>query len=258
MNGSRLLLALAILFTPDVVNAQNLEHAIEVGIGSDRLSANNDRDYDNWRAGYLAYEQRFSDDTLVYGRYQATERFAQTDGEWQLGSYIDLNPNWQAQLEVGVSPTARVRPEHYATIWLRRQLADGYGVSLGLHRNAWRNSTSQGYSGRVERYLGQWRWAYTLRHEQLQNTNASALGHVGELSYYYGPHNSAITVAVNSGQELEKINVDQVVETDTTGIAWYGLHYTSARWGWRWALTWQAQGDYYDRLGGQIGVRYRF
>lgn len=241
---------------------QSDDQAVELGIGADQLSNN----YSDWQLGYLLYEQRTERGHLFYTRYQHTERFSQRDNEWLVGAYLALDSDWLAQLEVGTSPTHNVRPELFGNAWLSRKLNEGYIASVGAHHSRWStvnvSTSSQGYSARLERYVGNWRWSYTARFDQLQGASESGLSHTATLSYYYDTvrarEPSNITFAVNSGEELEKVSPLNVVVTDVQGISLYGLHNTTKHWAWRWALTWQEQGDFYDRSGVTLGVRYRF
>ena len=255
-----LTLALAPAAQAQQATAQTAQttQAFEAGVGFDQLS----QPYADWQLGYLQYERRLSSNNLVYARYQHTERFDLRDNEWLLGGYLQLSEKWQAQLEFATSPSHNVRPEYSANAWLNRQLDNGYVAGFGVHRSKWSSSTSQGYSGKIERYIGNWRWSYVARFDQLQSADGDGISHTASLSYYYdhaqNQELSSVTLAINSGEELEKVNARDVLVTDVTGLSLYGLHATSERWAWRWALNWQEQGDFYDRTGASIGVRYRF
>ncbi|SFR56735.1 outer membrane protein, YaiO family [Pseudidiomarina maritima] len=235
-----------------LANTEN-ESSFEIGAGQDWLSGN----YTDWSLGYLNYERQISPDWLGYARYQRTERFSQFDNEWFVGSYFRINELWQSQLEVSYSSTKRVRPEYSVNGYASRELGNGYIASIGVHRNSWSSSTSQGYSLGLERYINRWRWAYRIRYEQLQAGDGDGLSHQASLSYYYRER-SHWTVALNAGDEIEKINANEIVATSVKGIALYGLHELNQSWDWRWAFNFQQQGDYYDRIGTQFGVRYHF
>ncbi|WP_339880193.1 YaiO family outer membrane beta-barrel protein [Pseudidiomarina gelatinasegens] len=231
----------------------NFTQALEFGAGKEFLSGS----ANDWQLGYLAYERQVNNTWLGYARYQKTKRYNLTDDEWLFGSYFNLNENWQTHIELSQSPTNRVRPQTGANIWLTRSFGRGFIGSAGLHRSDWETSVSQGYSVRIERYITQWRWAYTMRLDTLQSGSGEGVSHAGSLSYY-GTGDDSITVAINTGEEVEKVSANQVLVSDVLGISVYGLHYTTQNWGWRWSLSFQEQGDFYNRLGANIGVRYRF
>lgn len=234
--------------------SQDDEHrALELSVGSEQLSDN----YQSWQLAALQYEQQLNPDALVYARLQNTKRFGQRDNEWSLGTYYNITSQWQTHIELSHSPSHRVRPVSAVQGWLSRTLSNGFVASVGYHRTDWDPTISQGYSGRIERYVGAWRWAYTLRHEALNGASQNGLSHQLALSRYYDEH-SHISVAMSVGEELEKINLTDVVITNVKGVAVYGLHYSSNQWGWRWSVGFNKQGDYYDRIGTQIGLRYRF
>lgn len=234
------------------LSAQPYDQAVEAGIGFDSLSGN----YDNWKNAYIQYEQSLSDETLSYLRFNQTRRFDLSDNELLLGFYTKVNENWQLFGEFGGSGTSRVRPELQGQIILSRSLSNGYLASIGLHRSHWPTSTSQGYSLQVERYFDQWRWSYRIRQDHLLG-GSSALSHAATLSYFYADW-SSITIAVNQGEEAEKVAPQQLLITDVKGISLYGLHQLSSDWGVRWALSFNQQGNFYDRRGGLLGLRYRF
>lgn len=232
--------------------AQPYDEALEAGFGFDSLSGN----YDNWQNAYVQYEQSLSNKTLGYLRFNQTRRFDLSDNELLAGFYTDLNENWQLFGELGGSGTSRVRPELQGQIILSRALSNGYLISAGTHRSHWPTSTSQGYSLQLERYFDQWRWSYRIRQDHLLGGD-SALSHAATLSYFYDEW-STITLALNQGEEAEKVAPQQVLITKVKGISMYGLHQLSPDWGLRWALSFNQQGDFYDRRGVLLGLRYRF
>jgi len=249
----RLMASFAVLLSTAANATTDTKNSFEIGAGQDSLSGS----YRDWSLGYLNYEHQLSPDWLGYARYQRTERFSQFDDEWFVGSYFRMNELWQGQLEVSFSSSKRVRPEYSVNGYASRELGNGYIASIGLHRNRGSSSTSQGYSLGIERYIDRWRWAYKIRYEQLQAGDGDGLSHQASLSYYYRER-SHWTVAVNAGDEIEKINANDVVATSVKGVAVYGLHELNQSWDWRWAFSFQQQGDYYDRIGTQFGVRYHF
>jgi len=234
------------------LSAQTYDQALEAGIGFDGLSGN----YDNWQNTYLQYEQTLSNETLGYLRFNQTRRFDLSDNELLAGFYTELNENWQLFGEIGGSGTSRVRPELQGQIILSRALSNGYLISAGTHRSNWTISSSQGYSLQLERYFEQWRWSYRIRRDHLLG-GESALSHATTLSYLYNDW-SNITIALNQGEEAEKVAPQRVLITDVKGISLYGLHQLSADWGVRWALSFNEQGHFYDRRGVLFGLRYRF
>lgn len=234
-------------------SADSKRHAIELSLGAEQLSDN----YQDWQVAALQYEQQLNAEFLMYARLQNTKRFGERDNEVAIGTYYNFNTQWQTHVELSYSSSHRVRPTNAVQLWLSRSLPKGYIASVGYHRTNWDSTISQGYSGRIERYVGAWRWAYTLRHEALNGAIENGLSHQLALSRYYN-ENSHISLALSSGDELEKVSPTDVVITNVKGVAVYGLHYTSNRWGWRWSVGFNQQGDYYDRLGAQIGLRYRF
>lgn len=252
----RLLLMVTLLSVSVSYTAQSEERkqqALELSLGSEQLSDN----YQSWQLAALQYEQQFNADTLAYARLQNTKRFGQRDNEWTLGTYYNINSLWQTHIELSHSPSHRVRPVNAAQFWLSRTLDNGFIASVGYHRTDWDPTVSQGFSGRIERYVGAWRWAYTLRRDALNGAAQNGLSHQLTLNRYYREHNH-ISLALSAGEELEKINPTDVVITNVKGVAIYGLHYSSNDWGWRWSVSFNQQGDYYDRAGAQLGLRYRF
>lgn len=245
------LTALALLLSLPL-QAQSYNQALEAGVGFDNLTGN----YDNWQSAYIQYERSLSDETLGYLRFNQTRRFDLSDNEVLTGFYTELNENWQLFGELGGSGTSRVRPELQGQIILSRALNNGYLISVGAHRSRWPTSTTQGYSLQLERYFSQWRWSYRIRQDHLLGGD-SALSHAATLSYFYDDW-SAITLALNQGEEAEKIAPQQVLITNVKGISVYGLHQLSPSWGLRWAVSFNQQGDFYDRRGVLLGLRYRF
>jgi YaiO family outer membrane protein len=213
----------------------------------------------NWHSTELLASWRDPAGASASGTLRRTERFNVTDSQTELGGTLPLAPRWRAEAELTVSETHRVLPawQWRGRIW--REGIAGWNFALGagrtLHSNPGLTQGSATAQIQAERYLGPWRFAMTGAATRLDGAGVSS-SHVWRLDWY-ASETLSVGALLAFGRELENIPGRGVLSSSVRGAA------LSANYAWapNWQLSAQAsahrQGDFYERNGLRIGVRYQ-
>lgn len=214
--------------------------------------------FGNWQTASIDFSHKFAKRQTLYGSYRETERINQRDREFVLGYYHPLNRKWLLLIEAGASPTHKVLPKWSALAQIERNFKNGWNLQGGYRRTQYNNAkVNLGIVG-VEKYWGNYRAAYTLYINNLENESTSA-SHRVQFNRYYGEPLSSIGVSVGFGRELESLGIGRdVLRTDVQSFSFSGRHFFNQNWGLNYDLTLHRQGNLYTRRGGTIGIRYRF
>jgi YaiO family outer membrane protein len=224
---------------------------VEAGYAYEGLS----NGYADWRSSYLWTDHVYGERKVIYGVLRQTQRFDLRDREIRAGMSYPLAERWTATLEAGASPDHNVLPKRSLTGELAHSYTAGWGVSAGLTRTQY--DTVRSDSGRVgvERYIADFRLAYTVSLARLQG-NGSATTHKLQAAYYYSAR-SNLAIALVTGQEVSSEPAG-VVTTDVRSVTLNGLHWFQPRWAVSYEFLTHRQGDSYTRKGVQIGLRHVF
>lgn len=227
----------------------------EVAVSYSRESLTNDRGV--WHEASLNVVHKFSQRKVVYGSYRETERFLLRDRQAMVGFYQPLDDKWTLLLEASASPTHRVLAKWSGMAQVERSLGRGWIAHAGFRRTelseAKVNITKLGF----EKYWDLNRAAYSLSLNNLQGLGTSPSQRV-QYNRYYGREASAVGVSFAFGEEVEKIGPGNVLKSNIRNLSFSGKHYFDKNWGVDYGYTFHKQGNFYNRRGLRIGVRYKF
>jgi len=224
---------------------------IEVGGGYDRLS--NGRA--PWNSQYLMFSKQFQPHTNLYGGVQHTERFGLDDVQLHLGGYLPLADRWTANLEAGYSPTGRVLPQHYELVHVQRSFDGGLILGTGYRFREYAAAQTHAALFSAEQYFSNFRFAYTYSPSFVRSQTAH--NHSVQLGYWYSDY-SFVNLSYGIGNELNNIIPFGVVSAAVESYGINGRHWITPEWAITWSFSHQRQGNYYDRTGGQVGIRWAF
>lgn len=228
--------------------------ALEVEAGASRESLNHD--LADWRSVHLEGEHKFGDRRVIYGTLRNNERFGLQDSDWLAGFYHPLGALWTLNAEAGASPTHRVLPAYTAAFNLTRKLDGGWGLGVGGRDTRYTDARTDAALLSVERYLGDWRAAYTFTSTRLVGA-ATSPGHRLQLNRYYGER-STFGMAVSHGQEAENVPPVGVISTEVSSLAFFGRHWLGRQWAVSYEASLVQQGSLYTRKGLRFGLRRAF
>jgi YaiO family outer membrane protein len=230
------------------------KNEVVVSAGYDRLT----NDFGEWKSFSIDFSHKFDRRKTLYAAYNEIERYDQRDRQFIVGYYHPLNSKWLLLVEGSASPKHSVLAKWSGLIQVERNFKNGWNLQGGYKRIEYTNDKVNLGIGGVEKYWGNYRAAYTLYINNLENSGTSA-SHRFVVNRYYGEPLSSIGVGGGFGSELENLGGNQgVLRTDVQYVFLTGKHFFNRRWGINYAFTIHRQGDLYFRTGGVFGVVRRF
>lgn len=183
------------------------------------------------------------------------ERFGKSDLSVLLGRDLSFAADWSAGLDAALAGDADFQPRLSVSAYIGRTLPDGWLVNLRYRHRSYETATVGSAISTVEKYAGDFRFAYALGLSQLQGSSSST--HHGLTVNWYYSDRSSIGVTVNTGEEAEAIGPGQVLKTDVRGMSISGRRKLTDRFGLQWWLGLHDQGNIYRRLYLGLAVSIR-
>ncbi len=222
-----------------------------VGGGADKLS----NDLPGWDNQFIEAHYERGDKTRYVGRIARDARNSIGDISFALGG------EWPVQSwTVGAGVTVVADPEFYARTGFElhagRSFGDGWNGTLRYRYRDYDNATISTVVADVEKYVSDFRFAYTLGASHLQGAS-NFMSHAVTANWYYRT-GSSIGLSLSAGSEAEAIGGGRVIETDVRGVSVTGRHQLNERLGLHWWLGVHDQGDLYRRdfLGMAVSIRF--
>jgi YaiO family outer membrane protein len=223
---------------------------VEAGFGYDALT----KGRGNASLEYLDFQHRFAPRQLLYGSVRHTERFQLNDLQFLLGGYYPLPSGMTLNIEGNFSGTHHLVPVDSEMASVQAPLSKGWFITGGLRHSKYTASTSYQEFGVLERYVSDYRIAYTLSCTQAQGN--TQFGNRIALSRYYNDI-SYVTLSLGKGREVEQ-GLNQDIFFNVTSIALNGRHWVNKDWALSWSLGSTRQDTAYTRTGGTLGLRRAF
>lgn len=222
-----------------------------VGAGHDRL----DNGAPSWNRQFVELSRE--KDSSVRYRLQLSrdQRFDESDVTVLLGSDINLPNDWFAGLEYGTASGPSFSPNLAYSGYLGRALQDGWVLNLQYRRREYDTASVGSAITTAEKYVGEFRFAYSLGISHLQGASNS-VSHSLTSNWYYNEL-ASVGLSINSGEEAEAVGPGQVLESSVRGISVSGRHKINDRFGLQWWFGLHDQGDFYRReyLGMAVSVK---
>lgn len=250
------LFAALLLATPVAAWAQELRPLpweLRVDGGRERL----DHGIPGWRELAAQITYRPTARQALFAGHRATERFEQRDREGFAGAYLPL-PGTSALVHVegAWSTTHRVLAQDWYLAEIVQPLQDGWVVSAGGKSSRYTNASARAAWATVERYSGNFRYAYQLQVSRPEGAGWSpshrltASWRPGELTF--------AALSASRGREVENLFPAGLVQSDVRALSLSGGLELNSRWGLVIELGWTRQGDLYTRRAARLGTRFLF
>lgn len=221
-----------------------------------------DLDYspDNWRRSRLALTGYYSDRSFTVFA-EDSEHFELDDKTFGISVVLPLFAKSWISTEATLSPSHRFTPEYSFYAQLGHSLDGGWGLLAGIRHRKYPDSTVNIIDATLEKYLGNFRFAYTLFASD-SDTAGSATSHRLQAGYYFAEENS-VQIAVTTGEEVEKItDSNRIIRTEFTDISLWGKFWLTQNFALEYGIGYTdlnlpVQGDTH-RKHIQLGIDYRF
>ena len=221
-----------------------------VGGGADSLS----NDLPGWNNQFVETHYEHGETARYRGRVARDSRNDVGDISYGLGG------EWLVQAwSIGAGLTVVADPEFNAAtsfeVHAGRSFGDGWNGTIRYRYRDYDNATIGSLVTSVEKYISDFRLAYTLGASRLHGASDFA-SHTLTGNWYYHEE-SSVGLSLSGGREAEAIGGGRVLETDVRGVSLTGRHQFSERLGIHWWFGVHEQGDLYRRRFGGMAVSIR-
>ena len=225
--------------------------SVLLGAGFDDLSDN----LPGWNEQFVELRYEPSQRRSVGIRLGRNERYVEADYSLGVAARQTWASGWFTGADLAVADDAAFQPDLGFGLFAGTPFGDGWTGTFGYRRKSYPAETVDSIYANVEKYRGNFRFAYTLNGSRLQNASGF-FGHAFTTNWYYSD-DASIGVTISTGQEAESLGNGQVLETDVSGLSLSGRYRLSERFGLQWWLGTHEQGDFYRRrfLGMAVSIR---
>lgn len=192
----------------------------------------------------------------ILGGARTTERFDQRDREGYAAGYFPLASTTTLHIEGSASSTHHVLARDSALAEIAQELGRGWVVSAGGKLARYDTGDVRIASATVEKYLGDWRLAYT-GYLSRGDTGGWAPAHRISATWYRDTL-TYVTASAATGRELENVLPQGLVSTDVRAYAIGGGLKLGREWGLSLDAGHVRQGELYTRRYARLGLRVLF
>jgi len=241
-----------LLIVKNKIIREKNSHAAEFIYGYDRLSNNRSP----WSTRSVKLSQVTPDKHFSHVQLDSVERFDLED--WQLGgSYaMPLSQSWSVYAAATYSPTHNVLANRMLDTNISKSFINGTTLHAGLSNARYNQTSSQQIHLGGEHYWSDFRVAYTYRHINVLNA-ATGVNHNIQGNYYYSPVDM-IGISAATGKDVEFDGTPNPPISDVRTYSLYGYHMFLPRWSLIYSVFYHHQGDFYNRNGFVLGIKFDF
>lgn len=225
----------------------------EAGVAQENLT----RGYPDWRKQYLRITSKTSDNQVFYAELSSNSRFDKSDDQILLGAYVPLSERWMATVEGDASNTHYVLPAESVFGGVTYASGSGWFEGLGARHTDYDAASVNSATLTIEHYWKNYRIDYAATAANLAGLGTD-VEHAVELDRYYGKHDSSVGVGYIAGREIDSVGPAQLIISRVHGWNINGRHWLTANWAIVYGAGTFAQGAFYTRVGGRVGLDYRF
>jgi YaiO family outer membrane protein len=223
-----------------------------------RLGASTlDSGYDDWTEAALRVEWRRAAVGGAYVELRSLDRYAQHDAELVLGGSRRLGERWDLWGEASFADDPHFVAHHSLALGASRKFGDGWVANGSLRHVAYTDANVVIASGGLERYVGAWRAAWTGFAARRDDHDDTVWSQMLAFDRYHGDEDR-VGGFVSWGRQLDSIPGAGVEARSVPAFGLSGRHTFGKGWAFDWMLSWERQGDLYERTGASVGLRRRF
>lgn len=228
---------------------------VEIGSNYDQLTNN----YASWSAQYLNLSVPLQANGLVNVQAQNVQRFSMVDqdlniayayptkfGVINLDGGYSANPNFLAQTSLGLG-------------W-NGKLPEGFGYIIAANQKqyseSYANAATNMYSLGLEKYIGEFRFAYVGMVSSINRNQGSFASKVQ--GQWIGSSANRIGLTYAQGMEPAVVALNNLASIQFQYVQIDSLYWITKTVGVTTALWHGKEGSYYQRNGGQLGLRATF
>jgi YaiO family outer membrane protein len=224
---------------------------LELGHTEDHLTNN----YKNWSSQYLNLFVPMKEKGMFNIQLEDIQRYGIGDQQVS-GTYAYSFRYGVLNFEASYSANATYLAKYsFGSTWNGR-LPSAFGYTIAATQRQYMESLTHIYKLGLEKYVGDFRFAYTGILSTINQTQP-AYGQVLQLQWV-GSTNNKLGLAYSFGMEPTVLSPGSLASVKTQFIQIDGLYWLTKEIGITAALWHGMQGEYFERNGGQLGVRVAF
>ncbi|MEY3629365.1 MAG: hypothetical protein RLY91_1131 [Pseudomonadota bacterium] len=224
---------------------------VEAGYTTDHLT----NGYQTWDSQYVNVFVPLQHRGMFNVQVDNVKRYGITDQAIS-GVYAYPLTSGVINLELGYAANAVYLAKSSAGVIWNGRLPNGFGYTIGTSQRQYLESQTAIYKLGLEKYVGNFRFAYTALLSTINGVQP-AYGQVLQ-AQWVGDNLNKVGVSYAFGMEPMVVAPGALASIKTNYLQVDGLYWASKRVGITAALWHGMQGDFYQRTGGQIGVRITF
>jgi YaiO family outer membrane protein len=207
-----------------------------------------------WRA--VAAVPELAPRLTLYGGTIETRRFTLNQVDVRVSLLRPVGQN--LDLDAGnMNRLYDVFPKYTLYRQINQSLAGGWGLGFGVRQTGYNFLTTNLYSVSAERYVGNFRGAYTLYSSRTDGADLGA-AHRFQVNYLYGERNT-VGLAYTTGRDIDNVAMPLGLSpSDARDLTLSGRHWLSTNWALTYDLLSHEQGTLARRQGLRLGVSRSF
>jgi YaiO family outer membrane protein len=207
-----------------------------------------------WRAADAIPD--FAPRLTLYGGTLEIRRFAIDGLDVRTSLFRPLGPTL-ATRESNLDRLHDIIPKYTLSRRVSQSLPGGWGLGFGVRQSEYNFASNSLYSVSAERYVGNFRGAYTLYSSRTEGADVGS-AHRVQLNYLYGDRNT-VGLSYTTGRDIESLALPVGLGlSDARDLTLSGRHWLSTNWALTYDLLSHEQANLNRRQGLRLGVSRSF
>ena len=236
----------------DAETDDGYHYAIEASIGHDELSNNRSA----WESASFKWLVKTPEKHFAHLQLDTFQRFDLDDQQLGASYALPFADSWYFYAGFNYSPTHEVIANRTLESRVSKSFSDGLNLHAGISHARYTNTNSQQLILSAEYYWSDYRAAYTYRLIDVMNAG-TGYNHNIQFNHYYTSVNF-VGLSGAAGDDVEFDGTPSPPISNVVTLSVYGRHMFKPQWSLTYALTHHQQGDFYDRNGFVLGIKYDF
>ena len=242
----------SLLIAEDTEMIDNNKYTAEVLYGHDELTNNRSP----WEIVSAKLAMQTPAKHFAHVQLDSIERFELDD--WQIGgSYaLPLAESWSLYAGATYSPTHKVIANSMLQTRISKSFPTGLNLHAGISHARYSDTSSQQLYLTGEYYWSEFRVSYTYRLIDVLNAGTGE-NHNIQFNKFYSSVNM-IGASFAAGEDVEFDGSSDPPISDVLTLSIFGRHMFQPQWSLIYSFTYHQQGDFYNRNGFVLGIKFDF
>ena len=227
-------------------------YAAAVSYGHDELTNNRS----SWEAASMKLTMQTPEKHFAHVQLDKNKRFDLDDSQIGGGYALPFAHSWYFYAGAAYSPTHRFLANRMLETRISKSFPGKFNLHVGLSHAKYSETNSQQSYLTGEYYWPEFRVAYTYRLIDIKNAGTGH-NHNIQLNKYYSSVNM-IGASIAEGDDVEFDGTPNPPISDVISYSIYGQHMLQPQWTVIYSLTYHEQGDFYNRNGFVLGIKFDF